>query len=192
MSLIEGDPAAIAGWWPRNRLWLAGALVMVAASLGYSWHNAGQIDALKNRVTPIDVAKGQEIAYEGARWRVLDARLIDKPGARLRLHPDAALLAVDFEVAPESGTTPQRLDQCVGRVSDDQGRRWDAYGRLPAGVLDGAANTCGGGETSAVDRVRFQHTYEVPRGRPLATFHPEIYFLAAEESAAGSYLRFKL
>ncbi len=194
MSTEPRNPAATGGWWRRNRLWLAAALVASIASLGYSWHNAGEANALKNRVTPVNVGNGQQGDFEGARWRVLQARLIRMPDPRLRLHPDAALLVVEFAVTPAAGTELSQLNQCMGRVSDRQGRHWDAYGRIPADILDGAPMACGGGTsaTATTGMIRFQHTYEVPDGIPLSDFHPEIFFLVADQSAPGTYLRFEL
>lgn len=192
MISTEHDAAIQTPWWKRNRFWLTAALVMAAVSLGYSWHSASEGFALLNRVTPIKVAAGHTGMYEGATWRVLYARLIDVPNARLRLHPQAALLVVYFEATPASTTKLDRLDQCRGRVSDDQRRHWDAYGRLPSGILHVTTDGCGGRGTVTSGPVSFQHAYAVPRGVPLTDFHPEIYFLVADKSAAGSYLRFEL
>lgn len=192
MNSTERDSVVVPRWWTRNRFWLAGALMMATVTLGYSWHTASEAYALNHRVTPIRVASGQTGRYEGARWRVLNARLIDTPNPRLRLHPQAALLVVDYQAVPDATTTLRRLDQCRGRLSDGGSRHWDAYDRLPAGVLEGITDGCGGRGATAAGPVRFQHAYEVPGGLPLASFRPEIYFLAAEKSAPGSYLRFEL
>lgn len=180
-------------WWSGNRRWLPAALLVAAASVGYAWYNGRADYALKNRVEPINVGKGQVGPYEGARWQVIEAAIDEAPDPRLRLHPDAALLRVVFEVTPDAGTTAARLDQCRGQVSDGKAsRRWNAYGSLPLGLADRMPHLCGGGGEAASGPVRFQHSYEVPRGMPVAMFQPEIHFLVAEKSAPGEFLRFKL
>ena len=178
-------------WWQRNRLWLPAALLVVAASLGYAWHNGRADFALKNRVDAITVGKGQMGRYEGARWRVLEAAIDEAPDPRLRLHPDAALLRVVFEVTPDAGTTAARLNQCRGQMSDAKAsRHWDAYGSLPLALSGRLPHLCGG--EAGQGPIRFQHSYEVPSGMPLAMLQPEIYFLVAGKSAPGEFLRFKL
>lgn len=180
-------------WWARNRAWLPAALVIAVASLGYAWHNARGEYALKNRVDAINVGKGQVGQYEGARWRVVEAVIDDAPDARLRLHPDAALLRVVFEVTPDAGTTATRLDECRGQASDSKTTRtWNAHGALPLGMGERLPHLCGGGGEAASGPIRFQHAYEIPRGMPMAMLHPEIYFLTAEKSGRGEFLRFNL
>ena len=199
------------GWWRRNRLWLSGAVLVVALSLGWSWWAARKDYAIKNRVYPIDVAVGGQAHFEGARWRVVQAWLQDEPDDAvrfhsdrlLRLHPQAAFLIVRFEVLADAGTTPDQLNACRGQVSDATGRVWDSYGSLPlrmrnaGGRLDHA---CGGGYGSLQDTdkalpgrpVQFEHTYAVPRGIPMHDLRPEIYFLVNERSPDGVFLRFEL
>ncbi len=192
MSILECAGTTKVGWWERNRYWIIAALAMTGASLGHSWHGARAMQAANNRITPIEVAGGFARNYEGARWRVVEARLINEPPASLRMHPDAVLLVVDYQVMPDVETTLKYLDQCRGRVSDAQGRHWEPYGLLPPAILGNATDACGGRGEFAVGPATFRHAYEVPRGLPMAGLHPEIYFPVAKTSAPGSYLRFEL
>lgn len=199
------------GWWRGNRAWLPAALLVMVLSLGWSWRAERKDYAIKHRVHPVHVAMGGQAHFEGARWRVVQAWLQDEPDDALRfhpnwllrLHPQAALLIVRFEVVADAGTMPDQLNMCRGQVSDATGRVWDSYGSLPLRMRNGGErldHPCGGGYGSLQDTnkalpgrpLQFEHTYAVPRGIPMHALRPEIYFLVNEHAPPGTFLRFSL
>lgn len=194
------------GWWRRNRFWLAGALVLGALAFWLPYRDAvHEFQDRREPRHPRDVAAGQWGEYEGARWRVAAVeRVDDVPDAFAGYPHDASsLLVVSYDVVPGRAATPDLLDRCKGRLSDAQGRTWDA-GAMPHASLDRTrqrlGTRCGSRTNADFEReaarpgepFRFHHLYQVPRAVPTAALRGEIAFPPFTTTPAGTYLRFDL
>ncbi|WP_242111928.1 hypothetical protein [Luteimonas aquatica] len=198
-------PSPPRGWWRRNAWWLLGALVLGTLAFLLPYRDALYEQARRSPQSPIEVRQGEWADYAGARWRVVDVRRVEK----IKLakgdyfHPDAALVAVRFELVPVTGVSPDKLDICKGRLSDAQGRRWDANA-LPLSqqreYREDLGTGCGSRLGTGFQRVqarrgqpfRFVHLYQVPTTLPTRGLHAEILMPAHTVEPQGSYLRFAL
>ncbi|MDH5835047.1 hypothetical protein [Luteimonas kalidii] len=205
--VIAADARADAGgWWDRNRFWLLGALVLGVLAFWLPYRDA--VHEFQDRREPRharDVAAGQWGEYEGSRWRLAGVRRVDGLPAAFAGYPHgpSSLLIVSYDVIPGREATPDLLDRCKGRLSDAQGRTWDADA-IPHASLDRAqqrlGTRCGSRTNADFEReaaragepFRFHHLYQVPRDVPTAALRGEIAFPPFTTTPPGTYVRFEL
>ena len=194
------------GWWRRNRAWLLGALLLGVVAFARPYQDALKEYQRWRPHDPVDVAKGEWAEYAGARWRLVDASLktATGPGSAFDLQRlDSSVLVLRYEVVPDPGTDPDKLDSCTGRVFDAQGREWEnnplplSRYRNPQRLSD----MCGSrlGEDFKRQHARpgqpfvFEHLYQLPRSKDWRRLQAGISVPdKALVKDQGSYLRFSL
>lgn len=187
-------------WWRSNRLWLIGAAVLGVLAFVWPYREALREYQRTDPSYPIDVAAGAWAPYEGARWRVVDAQWREAgPGTPFKAREDAAVVIVRYEVIIDKGLPTQKFDACKGRLSDAQGREWEANPGALSRYRSELPNTCGSYyERGNFDRIpapngrpfRFEHVFLVPKSQGLRGLHPQIRM--PEPDKPGTYLRFDL
>lgn len=194
------------GWWRRNRVWLAAALVLGALAFWLPYRDAAR--EFQDRREPRharDVAPGQWGEYEGSRWRLAGVRRVDDLPAAFAGYPHgpSSLVIVGYDVVPGPDATAELLDRCRGRLSDTSGRTWDADA-VPHASLDREQQRirtrCGSRTGAGLERetarpgepFRFHHLYQVPRDVPTPGLRGEIAFPPSTTAPPGTYLRFDL
>lgn len=195
------DANAQTGWWRSNRYWLFGAALLGVVAFVWPYREALDHYQRQHPQRPIDIAPGAWGVYEGARWRVIDAKLLTaaQPGKPALPRPDAAMVVVRYEVVIDKGLSAKRIDACQGRLSDAQGRQWEANPTALSRQRSDWPRSCG----SYLDRktfetisapngrpFRFEHVYLVPKRTALRDLHPEIRL--PQPKTPGAYLRFSL
>jgi len=203
-AAIDTTTTARRGWWRRNLGWLIGALLLGAFAMIAPYRDALREYAKREPLFPTDVPAGQWADYAGARWRLLglDA-LPPEAGPFSRERPDAALLVARFEVIAAPGTVAKTLNRCQGRLSDAQGRLWQANQASVPRKTYPQSRDCGSDDrgdkswAAPGKPFRFVHIYQVPRAQAarLRELHPEIVMPATDEKnpkapEPGRYLRF--
>lgn len=187
-------------WWRSNRLWLLGAAALGAVAFAWPYREALDHYQRTDPSRPIDVAAGAWGRYEGARWRVVDARWQEAgPGTPFKARKDAAVVLVRYEVIIDKGLPAKKFDACQGRLSDAQGREWEANPSALSRYRGELSRSCG----SYYDRknfesisapngrpFRFEHVFLVPKTQGLRGLHPQIRM--PQPKTPGSYLRFDL
>jgi len=190
------------GWWRRNALWLLGTAVLGAWAMIVPYRDALQSYRQRHPDQAIVAARGQWVAFEGARWRLVEAQALAPRDPRLAgpLRKDAGVLLATFEVIADSGTVAKDLDRCRGRIADADGRQWDAN---PAGLPrlrgDKLPETCGTGYGADFKPIgalpgrpfAFRHAYLLPRKDKLDGLTLRIEFPNSPTSQ-GRYLSFAL
>ncbi|HEY0504555.1 MAG TPA: hypothetical protein VGD42_13810 [Lysobacter sp.] len=189
-------------WWRRNRLWLAGAMVLGALAFGLPYREALQRYAHNQPQHPIDVAAGEWAQYEGARWRVLGADLVGNagPGTKFALRADSAVLIVRYEVIADAQTLASHLDRCQGRLSDAGGRQWEANPLPLSRYRSALPRMCGSGYGPDFKKLEalpgrpfhFAHLFQLPRGQTLQGLRAELRMSSPKTVPDGTYLRFAL
>jgi hypothetical protein len=191
---VSAASAAPASWWRRQRLWLLGAVLLGAWALYAPYRDAWQGYARMHPMQARDVPAAQSVAYEGARWRLLNVTERDLPNQR----DDAMVLVARFEVVADAGTTAKQLNRCKSRISDAHGRVWNADAFNQLGVKHTLPQNCGSGmgadfktsEAQPGSPWLFEQVYQVPRGVDAKTLRPEIFMPWPEHEPVGRYLRF--
>ena len=222
MNLPPAQAYAVAppgtGWWRRNRLWLAGAVVLGLLAWWLPWRSEWNEYGRRGFSRPVEAASSGWSEYEGSRWRLVEVLRDDGVSniAGGYLHPDASLLVVVYEVIPGRDATVERLDRCKGQLADAGGRVWGAggWGELPLGVGVGLSQATltrarraldlgtGCGSRPTLDPVpvkarptrpfRFFHPFLVPRALPSEGLHAGIVLDPFETRPPGSFIRFRL
>ena len=200
MSAMAPAPAPARSWRRRNAPWLAAAAVLGVLAFVLPLHGELTEKARRSPQRPLDVAPGAWAHYQGARWRVVEAELLPAGGFgnAIDLRADDAMLVVRFEVIPDAKTLGAKLDACQGRVSDDEGRHWEANPPVLAGYRSELQRQCGSRlgkdfkrEQALGERpFRFEHVYQIPKGLAPTQLHPELRLPKA--APPGTYLRFAL
>lgn len=202
MSTTAAPP--VQAWWPRNRLWLAGALVLgtLAFVLPYRGEQ-GELDRAQSRHA-VQAGRDGSGTFEGARWTLLRAE-VRPAGDALGgyAHGPAQLLLVHYRVVPDAGTTAQRLDACTGRLAASDGRRWEA--NAPSNVATwlmphGFNRSCGSRPGAGLDRIEarpgqpmdFTHAFLLPAGMDVSTLRPQVLLPPSTTTPPGRYLEFRL
>lgn len=195
MTEVQPAPSSRT-WWQRQRLWLLGAVVFGGWALYMPYHEAREADQRDHPSSPITVAPGTWVSYEGARWRLLGV----EPGeAKSHQREDAIVLVAHFELIPDPGTQAKSLDRCVGRLSDPQGRHWSADSFDMLGTRQKLPNSCGrgfGANFHPIEAIpgkpwQFEQAYQVPRSLDPRSLQPEIVMPWPKLSPVGSFLRFQ-
>lgn len=190
-------PISPHSWWRRNRIWLAGAILLGAAAFALPYREALREYRQRHPDQPIEVARGAWGHYAGARWRVVAVERLDPAslGPAFARWPNPAALSVRFEVIPDSGTRGETLDRCRGRLADTEGRRWDANPsvlRHSGGC--GTARDPDLGQIAAVagQAFGFEQRFQVPGSLPLEGLSAEIEMPRSDNVVDGTYLRIAL
>lgn len=206
MSAALPVASANAGWWRRNRWWLCGALVAGVLAFWLPYREAvREFVRTREPSLPIDVPAGAWGEYEGSRWRVVRVQREDdlRQGMAGYAESASSLVVVTFEVIPGRGVGGDDLDRCRGRLSDAQGRTWEADA-IPYVNLSRARQrlnkSCGSrmGADFRTEKARagrpfaFHHLYQVPRDVPTNSLRAEIAFPPFMVEPKGAYLRFAL
>lgn len=201
-AIDAGRAPAPIGWWRRNALWLLGTAVLGAWAMIVPYREQLQVYRQRHPDQAIAAARGQWVAFEGARWRLVEAQALAPRDPRLRgpLRKDAGVLVATFEVIADSGTVAKDLDRCRGRVADAEGRLWDANpADLPRLGGDKLPETCGTGYGADFKPISalpgrpfaFRHAYVLPRKDRLDGLTLRIEF-PNSPSSKGRYLSFAL
>lgn len=188
------DPKPQPGWWRRQGPWLLGAALLGTYAFYVPYRDAWRHYAAFHPMRPIEVAKGESAAYEGARWRLLNISVRDQRDLR----EDAMIVVARFELVADAGTDAKKLDRCKSRVSDARGRSWEVAPFSSTRVKSELPHSCGSGRgpdfTTLVPEAGkpwlFEQAYLVPRGLDPNTLRPEIYMIALDQQRPGNYLRF--
>lgn len=188
--------------WRMQAAWLLGAALLAAFALWWPYWLDRRDYRLWHPDLPREVDAGQWGHYEGARWRVVQARVIPLgvlDGVQPR--PDSQVVLVTLDVVPDGDTRAGRLDSCKSALRDAAGRRWEAqpltlsrYRPRPFGF------GCGSRLGPDFQRVharpgrpfRFQQIYQLPRTVPLAGLVLELQLPVLEQEPRGTFLRFRL
>lgn len=194
-----------AGWWKRNRGWLAGALVLGTLAFLLPYRDAQSERARSAPQHRIDAERTGWSQYEGSGWRITGVDFEPGEGKAVADYPHApgSLLLVHYQVMPGRAATARLLDRCRGRLVDRAGRRWPANEPYKLGrrLRDrGFNDSCGTrpGESFARIEARpgqafaFSHAYLLPAGTTPEGLRAEIFFPPSTTTPAGSYLSFPL
>lgn len=187
---------ARASWWRRQRWYLFGAGLFgfwaFFAPLRESWRNY----ARSHPLVAIDVPKGAQAEYLGARWRFLNLTERDAPG----LGESRMLLVARFEMTADAGTDVKSLSWCRAGIDDAHGREWEeGYASSPVPRAQRLPDSC----TSSIDANfkpvlaqpgrpwSFEKSFVLPRGVDVRALRPRIFVITPTmPDAPGSYLRF--
>lgn len=206
------------GWWRRNRWWLAGAAVLGTLAFVLPYRGALEEYGRRGYWHPVDATSEGWTAYRGSRWRLVEVLRDDDASntAAGYLHADASMLMLVYEVIPGQGVSPEQLDRCRGRLSDDKGHHWGGAPWGEAAMMDrdgggsgtnrykferdvGLGSGCGSRSGSPLPvkarptrPFRFMHLFLVPRGQATEGLHAEIVLDPFETDPPGQFVRFTL
>lgn len=194
--------SARAPGWRAQALWLLGALALAAFALWWPYWQDRKDYRLWHPDLPRVAAPGQWGRYEGARWRLVEARVVALSALDgVQPRPDSQVVLATLEVIPDNGTHPERLDACKSALRDAAGRKWEAqpltlsryrpkpYGLRCGSRLDGNAQWV---HARPGRPFRFQQVYQLPRGVPLAGLVLELQLPGLKHEPRGTFLQFTL
>ncbi len=193
-------------WWRLNRWYLMALLplLILAVAVPY-WQGVARLGRLDAH-QPIEFAIDRPAHFAGARWTVLDRRILKPPGGVNPFHSDANVLSVLFEMQVDEHGNSEDYIGATTYVSDPAGRRWQASSL--AIVLPGEEQMATGFTTRPLNLgipelehlerphiepgkpYRFRQFYLVPQSLPAEELHPEVVISRASKLADARFLRF--
>lgn len=188
--------------WRRQLAWLIGALVLAAFAVWWPYWLDRKDYRLWHPDLPRTVAPGQWGRYEGARWRLVEARVVAPTALEgVQPRPDSQVVLATLDVIPDNGVRGERLDSCKSALRDTGGRKWNAqplalsrYRPKPYGLR------CGSRLGEDVQWIharpgrpfRFHQVYQLPRDVPLAGLTLELQLPGLEHEPRGTFVQFTL
>ncbi len=186
--------AAWSAWWKSQRWYVLGALVAGFFALYLPHRSEWRNWARSHAAVALDVGKGAQADYLGARWRLLNLTERDAP----RIAADQMLLVARFEMILDAGTDPKGLSLCEASLTDARGRRWTSNTAPPLASRSTLPTLCAyeikdGEQVYAVSGQPwlFEKGFLVPRGLDPRALGVELFVTPIEEPRQpGLYLRF--